>query len=131
MSIDHGGWLITKHYVFSTMRSLQLVSKYIHTENIKCVPNNYSAFFQLPIGNPKYVNFTFPFYLQIRSALLLIIPRGRCSFFTVFSFPVVDWFCLFIYLWVLAFPLQDCSEFGNFVITHMYYSIYKYGYWFK
>jgi len=20
-------------------------------------------------------------------------------------FPVVDWFCLFIYLWVLAFPL--------------------------
>ena len=33
------------------------------------------------------------------------------------SFPVVDWFCLFIYLWVLTFPLQDCSEFGNFVIT--------------
>ena len=36
---------------------------------------------------------------------------------TVFSFPVVDWFCLFIYLWVLTFPLLDCSEFGNFVIT--------------
>ena len=33
------------------------------------------------------------------------------------SFPVVDWFCLFIYLWVLTFPLKDCSEFGNFVIT--------------
>jgi hypothetical protein len=33
------------------------------------------------------------------------------------SFPVVDWFCLFIYLWVLIFPLEDCSEFGNFVIT--------------
>ena len=33
------------------------------------------------------------------------------------SFPVVDWFCLFIYLWVLTFPLLDCSEFGNFVIT--------------
>ena len=31
------------------------------------------------------------------------------------SFPVVDWFCLFIYLWVLTFPLLDCSEFGNFV----------------
>ena len=29
----------------------------------------------------------------------------------------VDWFCLFIYLWVLTFPLEDCSEFGNFVIT--------------
>ena len=35
------------------------------------------------------------------------------------SFPVVDWFCLFIYLWVLTFPLEDCSEFGNFVITHI------------
>ena len=35
------------------------------------------------------------------------------------SFPVVDWFCLFIYLWVLTFPLEDCSEFGNFVITLM------------
>jgi hypothetical protein len=36
------------------------------------------------------------------------------------SFPVVDWFCLFIYLWVLTFPLLDCSEFGNFVITLIY-----------
>ena len=25
--------------------------------------------------------------------------------------------CLFIYLWVLTFPLENCSEFGNFVIT--------------
>ena len=25
--------------------------------------------------------------------------------------------CLFIYLWVLTFPLGDCSEFGNFCIT--------------
>ena len=33
------------------------------------------------------------------------------------SFSVVDWFCMFIYLWVLTFPLLDCSEFGNFVIT--------------
>jgi hypothetical protein len=33
------------------------------------------------------------------------------------SFPVVDWFCLFIYLWVFTFPLEDYSEFGNFVIT--------------
>jgi hypothetical protein len=33
------------------------------------------------------------------------------------SFPGVDWFYLFIYLWVLTFPLEDCSEFGNFVIT--------------
>ena len=33
------------------------------------------------------------------------------------SFPVVDRFCLFIYFWVLTFPLEYCSEFGNFVIT--------------
>ena len=37
------------------------------------------------------------------------------------SFPVVDGFCLFIYLWVLTFPLEDRSEFGNFVITLLYY----------
>ena len=40
--------------------------------------------------------------------------QGHCGFH---SFPVVDWFCLFIYLWDLTFPLEDCSEFGNFVIT--------------
>jgi len=32
----------------------------------------------------------------------------------------VDWFCLFIDLWVLTFPLEDCSVFGNFVITLIY-----------
>jgi hypothetical protein len=30
---------------------------------------------------------------------------------------ITGWFCLFIYLWVLTFPLEDSSEFGNFVIT--------------
>jgi hypothetical protein len=38
------------------------------------------------------------------------------------SFPVVDWFCLFINLWVLTFPLLDCSGFGNFVITFIRHS---------
>ena len=38
------------------------------------------------------------------------------------SFPVVDWFCLFIYLWVLTFPLLDCSEFGSLVITLIRYT---------
>jgi hypothetical protein len=37
------------------------------------------------------------------------------------SFPVVDWFCLFIYLWVLTFPLLDCSEF--MVLKATYYNI--------
>jgi len=40
---------------------------------------------------------------------------------TTIKFDVIlwfcEWFCLFIYLWVLTFPLLDCSEFGNFVIT--------------
>ena len=36
------------------------------------------------------------------------------------QFSVFDWFCLFIYLWVLTLPLEDCSEFGNFVITLIY-----------
>ena len=40
------------------------------------------------------------------------------------SFPVVHWFCLFIYLWALIFPLLDCSEFGNFVITLIQWSYY-------
>ena len=37
------------------------------------------------------------------------------------SFPVVEWFCLFIDLWVLTFPLEDCSVFCNFVITLIYH----------
>jgi hypothetical protein len=27
---------------------------------------------------------------------------------------------VYIYIWVLTFPLEDCSEFGNFVITLIY-----------
>ena len=33
------------------------------------------------------------------------------------SYPVNKYI---IYLWVLTFPLEDCSEFGNFVITHIH-----------
>jgi hypothetical protein len=43
--------------------------------------------------------------------------QGHCGFP---SFPVVDWFCLFVDLWVLPFCLKDCSVFGNFVITLIY-----------
>ena len=43
--------------------------------------------------------------------------QGHCGFP---SFPVVDWFCLFVDLWVLPFCLEDCSVFGNFVITLIY-----------
>ena len=50
-------------------------------------------------------------------AIVLSVLRFMASFH---SFPVVDWFSLFIHLWVLTFPLKDCSEFGNFVITLNY-----------
>jgi hypothetical protein len=45
------------------------------------------------------------------------------------SFPVVDWFCLFIYLWVLTFPLEDCSQSGNFVIVAIHVCILKVREW--
>jgi hypothetical protein len=40
--------------------------------------------------------------------------QGHCGFP---SFPVVHWFCLFVDVWILPFPLEDFSAFGNFVIT--------------
>ena len=46
--------------------------------------------------------------------------QGHCGFP---SFPVVDWFFLFVDLWVLPFPLEDCSVFGNFVITLIFFPI--------
>ena len=55
--------------------------------------------------------------LQPTISLEMPIPsQDHCGFP---SFPVVDWFCLFVDLWVLPFPLEDCSVFGNFVITLM------------
>jgi hypothetical protein len=54
------------------------------------------------------------FYWWRDESIKLYPSQGHYDFH---SFPVVEWFCLFIYLWVLTFPLLDCSEFGNFVIT--------------
>jgi len=53
----------------------------------------------------------------------LEIPVPSQGHYGFHSFPVVDWFCLFIYLWVLTYPLEDCSEFGNFAITLINYFI--------
>ena len=53
----------------------------------------------------------------IQPTISLEMPVPSHDHYGFHSFPVVDWFCLFIYLWVLTFPLLDCSEFGNFVIT--------------
>ena len=53
----------------------------------------------------------------IQPTISLEMPVPSQGHYGFHSFPVVDWFCLFIWLWVLTFPLWDCSEFGNFVIT--------------
>jgi hypothetical protein len=42
--------------------------------------------------------------------------------FTVFRL-LTDFVCLLTDLWVLPFPLEDCSVFGNFVITLIYWSL--------
>jgi hypothetical protein len=55
------------------------------------------------------------------STISLEMPVPSQGHYGFHSFPVVDWFCLFIHLWVLTFPLLDCSEFGNFVITLILY----------
>ena len=59
-------------------------------------------------------------YCHFRLIVHLEMPVPSQGHYSFHSFPVVDWFCLFIYLWVLTFPLSDCSEFGNFVITLIY-----------
>jgi hypothetical protein len=53
----------------------------------------------------------------IQPTISLEMPVPSQGYYGFPSFPVVDWFCLFKYLWVLTFPLRDCSEFSNFVIT--------------
>ena len=57
--------------------------------------------------------------LEMISLEMPIPSQGHYDFH---SFPVVDWFCLYINLWVLTFSLEDCSEFGNFVITLIVHS---------
>ena len=64
-------------------------------------------------------------WLLLRFTLTMEMPVPSQGHYGFPSFPVVDWFCLFIYLWVLTFHLEDCSEFGNFVITLIYPSNWK------
>jgi hypothetical protein len=50
-----------------------------------------------------------------------------CSFImSNFNYcPIVWHFCLFVNLWVLPFPLEVCSVFGNFVITLIYFDLFN------
>ena len=50
-------------------------------------------------------------YNLILPTISLEMPVPSQGDYGFHSFPVVDWFCLFIYLRVLTFPLEDCSEF--------------------
>ena len=64
-----------------------------------------------------------PFLISLE---MLVPNQGHCGFP---SFPVVDWFFLFVDLWVFTFPLEDCSVFGNFAITlilNKYLSVNRY-----
>jgi hypothetical protein len=63
---------------------------------------------------------------MIQSTISLEMPVPSQGHYGIHSFPVVDWFCMLIYLWVLTFPLEDCSEFGNVVITLMYCTLQLY-----
>jgi hypothetical protein len=57
----------------------------------------------------SYILFTIHFAWQpeplSRNESSLEMPVPSQGHYGVHSFPVVDWFCLFIYLWVLTFPL--------------------------
>ena len=70
----------------------------------------------------SFLCFLFSYYyfvdIDMSSSIITIyICNFICLHCDFASFPVVDWFCLFVDLWVLPFPLTDCSVFGNFVIT--------------
>ena len=52
----------------------------------------------------------------IQPTIFLEMPVSSQGHYGFHSFPCIDWFCLFIYLWVLTFPLLDCSEFGNLLL---------------
>ena len=63
---------------------------------------------------------------MIQPTISLEMPEPSQGHYGLQSFPVVAWFCLFIYLWVLTFPLEDCSKFGYFIITIYYpFGIFK------
>jgi hypothetical protein len=95
---NHSTLLFWKHipsYVFSV--KIKHIPSYVFSVAIKHIP---SYVFSVKIKHiPSYV-----FSVKIKHILF----RNACTksrHYGFHSFPVVDWFCLFIYLWVLTFPL--------------------------
>jgi hypothetical protein len=79
--------------------------------------SSYTIWFQMRCWMTSCLNHDYLIKNLIQPTISLEMPvpsQVHCGFP---SFPVVDWFCLFVDLWVLPFPLEDCSVFGNFVIT--------------
>ena len=79
-----------------------------------------SSFHKQISSSSKWKTSLFALNDMIQTTISLEMPVPSQGHYGFHSFPVVDWFCLFIYLWVLTFPLKDCSKFGNFVITLIY-----------
>jgi hypothetical protein len=63
-------------------------------------------------------------YHLIQPTISLEMPVPSQGHYGFHSFPVVDWFCLFIYLWVLTFPFEDYSEFGILLLL-LFHEIYS------
>ena len=82
--------------------------RYIHGWNLQCLTNVLS-YAKVDLYQVRVLCQGWP-----------VPSQGHCGFPT---FPVVDWFCLFVDLWVLPFPLEDCSMFGNFVITLIFWDV--------
>jgi hypothetical protein len=89
---DHG-----KHRKKSTNK-LTMVNK---TKSYINKGNNKITELRTILQRPFVMNTVPPFYPVIH--IFTVPSQGHYGFH---SFAVVDWFCLFIYLWVLTFPLQ-------------------------
>ena len=82
-----------------------------HSELIQKVMNHKRKV-KLDYSKPSSKNMTYRRISPLHKSRSLWV-----SIFTVFA--VFRLLTDFVCLWVLTFPLEDCSEFGNFVITLM------------
>ena len=76
-----------------------------HTMTTTTIPSYFGICF---IFNVR-INLQLTASVVIQPPISLNMPVPSQGHYDFHSFPVVDWFCLFINSWVLAFPLEDCS----------------------
>ena len=97
-------------------RGLQLRLEFLSLRFLLCglMDDEFYVYFPIFLKIIFYVLYM----IQPTISLEMAVPtQAHCGFP---SFLAVDWFCLFAYLWVLPFPLEDCSEFANCVIIFIY-----------